>query len=77
MQDRINVGIIGTGSMGLIRKAIAEKHPALNLVALSDAHRPNIPRTENYSYYEDYRNSSIPVSMRSLSLPRINTGRGS
>ena len=38
MQDRINVGIIGTGSMGLIRKAIAEKHPALNLVALSDAH---------------------------------------
>ena len=55
MQDRINVGIIGTGSMGLIRKAIAEKHPALNLVALSDTHRPNIPRTENYSYYEDYR----------------------
>src|SRR5208283_4259137 len=55
MQDRIDVGIIGTGSMGLIRKAIAEKHPVLNLVALSDAHRPNISRTETYRYYEDYR----------------------
>jgi predicted dehydrogenase len=55
MQDRINVGIIGLGSMGIIRKTIADKHPALNLIALSDAHRPNIPRTETYRYFEDYR----------------------
>jgi predicted dehydrogenase len=55
MQNKIDVGIIGLGSMGMIRKALAEKHPALNLVALSDAHRPNIPRTETYRYYEDYR----------------------
>jgi predicted dehydrogenase len=55
MQNKIDVGIIGLGSMGMIRKAIAEKHPALNLVALSDAHRPNIPRTETYRYFEDYR----------------------
>jgi len=55
MQDVINTGIIGLGSRGLLRKAIAEKNPAFNLVAVSDAHRPNLPRQETYRYYEDYR----------------------
>ena len=55
MQDKIDVGIIGLGSTGTLRKTIAENNPALNLVAVSDAHRPNIPRRETYSYYEDYR----------------------
>ncbi len=55
MQDTIDVGVIGLGSRGTLRKTIAENNPALNLVAVSDAHRPNIPRRETYSYYEDYR----------------------
>jgi len=55
MQDKIDVGVIGLGSRGTIRKTIAENNPALNLVAVSDAHRPNIPRRESYRYYEDYR----------------------
>src|SRR5208283_2307670 len=55
MQDKIDVGVIGLGSRGTIRKTIAENNPALNLVAFSDAHRPNIPRRESYRYYEDYR----------------------
>ncbi|MFZ1896753.1 Gfo/Idh/MocA family protein [Methanoregula sp.] len=56
MKDKIDVGIIGLGSRGLVRKTIAENNPALNLVAVSDAHRPNIPRSETFRYYEDYRN---------------------
>ncbi len=55
MQDKIDVGIIGLGSTGTLRKTIAENNPALNLVAVSDVHRPNIPRRETYYYYEDYR----------------------
>ncbi|MGB8308882.1 MAG: Gfo/Idh/MocA family oxidoreductase [Methanoregula sp.] len=55
MQDKINIGIIGLGHKGMHRKTIAENHPDLNLVAVSDAHRPNIPRQEKYRYYEDYR----------------------
>jgi predicted dehydrogenase len=55
MQDTIDVGIIGLGSSGLARKTIVENNPALHLVAVSDAHRPTIPRMETYHYYEDYR----------------------
>ena len=55
MQDKIDVGIIGLGSTGTLRKTIAENNPALNLVAVSDVHRPNIPRRGNVYYYEDYR----------------------
>jgi predicted dehydrogenase len=55
MQDTIDTGIIGLGSRGLLWKSIAEKNPMLNLVAVSDVHRPNIPRQEPYRYYEDYR----------------------
>jgi predicted dehydrogenase len=54
MQDTIDTGIIGLGSRGLLWKSIAEKNPMLNLVAVSDVHRPNIPRQETYRYYEDY-----------------------
>src|SRR5208337_3173896 len=55
MQDKIDVGVIGLGSRGTLRKTIAENNPALNLVAVSDAHRPNIPWRETYRYYENYR----------------------
>ena len=55
MRDRIDAGIVGTGTKGEIWKAIVERHPAFNLVAVSDAHRPNIPRQETFSYYENYR----------------------
>lgn len=55
MRDRIDTGIIGTGTKGTIWKGIAERHPSFNLTAISDAHRPNIPRSESFSYYVDYR----------------------
>lgn len=55
VSDRIRAGIIGTGTRGRIWKEIVERHPAFNLVAVSDAHRPNIPRQETFSYYENYR----------------------
>jgi len=55
VRDRINAGIIGTGTRGTIWKEIVERHPAFSLVAVSDAHRPDIPRQETFSYYEDYR----------------------
>jgi len=55
MQDTVKTGIIGLGSRGLLWKTIVEKNPGLTLVAVSDAHRPDIPRQETYRYYEDYR----------------------
>ncbi|HVP96071.1 Gfo/Idh/MocA family oxidoreductase [Methanoregula sp.] len=54
MQDTVDIGIIGLGSRGLLWKRIVENNPALNLVAVSDVHRPNITRHETYRYYEDY-----------------------
>lgn len=55
MPDKIRIGIVGLGTTGQIRKDIVEKTPGLDLVAVSDAHRPNMPRVEKFHYFEDYR----------------------
>ena len=54
MDKKIKVGIIGLGKVGLLRKALIEKHPSLHLQAVCDTRKPDHAAIAGYRYFEKY-----------------------
>ncbi|MDD4137738.1 MAG: Gfo/Idh/MocA family oxidoreductase [Methanoregula sp.] len=55
MDKKINVGIIGLGKVGLLRKTLIQKHPSLCLRAVCDVTKPDLSVMAEYRYFEKYQ----------------------
>lgn len=55
MDKNINIGIIGLGKVGLLRKALIEKDPSLCLRAICDTTKPNIATMAGCLFFEHYQ----------------------
>jgi predicted dehydrogenase len=52
---KINVGIIGLGKVGLLRKDLIIKHPAFNLKSLCDVTKPAESVISGHQYFKNYQ----------------------
>ena len=55
MVTKINVGIIGLGKVGLLRKDLILRHPAFTLKALCDVTNPADSVISGYQYFNNYQ----------------------
>jgi predicted dehydrogenase len=55
MGKKINVGIIGLGKVGLLRKTLIQKHPFLHLQAVCDITKPDVSAMAGCRYFEKYQ----------------------